>query len=152
MSVRTSDYPPKPLPGALIINLVLAAAIWGIGVALTAQSLPIRDQGPIMPWVAAGALQALLSAAQSNIRVVGLRLDVWGLGLLVLVDVALNMFGLLQVYVPLKGLDEVWLYLGRAFLAGVGTWQCVAAFVVGSLIAVVPEQLVRSALHKGGAA
>ena len=41
MSVRTSDYPPKPLPGHVIVNLVLAAAIWCIGVVLTAQSLPI---------------------------------------------------------------------------------------------------------------
>jgi hypothetical protein len=73
MSVTTRDI-RTPLPGHVVVNIALAAGVWGIGVALTAQSIPpILGLGPYVSWLAAASLQALLSAAQSNIRVVGLR-------------------------------------------------------------------------------
>lgn len=145
MAVRSSNYPPKPLPGHMIINLVLATGVWGIGVALTAQSLPHTEQ-PYLPWLAAIALQLLLSAAQANLKITGITLDTLPLAALFGIDIALNVIGLLMVYTPLSELADVGRYAWRAVTSGVGLWQCGLALCVGFLIATVPEKLLRAAL------
>lgn len=148
MSVTSRDI-RTPLPGHVIINIALAAGVWGIGVALTAQSIPsISGWGPYIPWLLAGLLQLLLSAAQANLKVMGITLDTFPLFLLFLVDIALNTVGLLLVYADLDGLMDVGRYIWRAGTGGPGLWQCLLALGVGGLIATVPEKLLRAALKR----
>jgi hypothetical protein len=147
MAVRSSDYPPKPLPGQAAVNIVLALAVWCAGVYFTQLTIPFgRDT--FAPWLAAFGLQLLLSLAQSNLRVGGISLAGWPFVVFTILDVLINAAGFLFLTGLVDGPADVVRYAVRALLTGVGLWQCGLALLGGALIATAPEQMVREALKQ----
>lgn len=147
----TTHTQARPLPGHTAVNLILALGIWTIGVYFTQATIPIDEEaGPIVPWVLAFIVQALLSMAQSNLRVFGATFDGWPLIVFVLLDVLINAAGLLTLTLDLTSLVDVWRYAVRAVFTGFGLWQCAGALFAGALIAAAPEQMVRVALKQRG--
>jgi hypothetical protein len=147
MSVTSRDI-RRPLPGHKIVSLVLAVGIWAIGAYFTGRALPLgAELGPAAPFLVAIALQALLTLAQSNIRVFGLSGDRWPLVIMVLLDVILNWFGIMIAYVEgVETLGDAGLYVLRGLSTGAGLWQSVASLVIGALIAASPEVMARDAM------
>lgn len=149
MAVRSENYPPKRLPGHALINIGLALAIWAAGCFFTAQVLPLgAELGPFVPFALAVVLQLLLSAAQMNLRTFGLTASRWPFIIMVGLDIAINLAGLLMLYVPgVESLTDAALFVLSAALTGSGLWQCAGGLLVAGLIASAPEQMVRDALN-----
>lgn len=145
----TAHTQVRTLPGHKVVNLVLALAIWSVGVYFTARAFPIGGEfGSAAPIVIAIGIQLLLSAAQSNLRAFGVTMGRWPFVVMTGVDVAINMSGLLISRVEgVNTLSDTGLYLVLALSTGAGLWQCALAFFVAALIAAAPEQMVRDALR-----
>lgn len=147
--MSTTARTNRPLPGHMIISLILAFIVWAIGVILTARSLPIGDElGPAIPVGAAIMLQLLFTLGQSNVRMLGLDSSRWPFIVMIVIDVVLNWAGLLVAFVPgVASLSDAALYVLLAISTGAGLWQCLIAFLVGALIAASPESMIKDALR-----
>lgn len=153
MSVRTSDYPAKRrIDGRKAGSVFIAIIVWASGVAFTRGALPLPPAmdtlGVAAPWVIAIVIQLALSLAQSNVRARGFTLDAWPYWLLVAADIAANAIGLLTVYKVIPDPGAILAYMVVVFTTGQGLWQLVGAGIVGAVVAVLPESLIKDA--KGG--
>lgn len=151
MAVQTSGRPAR-IDGRKAGNIFIAAVVWASGVSFTRSALPLPPStdtlGWLAPWIIAVIIQLALSLAQSNVRAGGLTGGSGAYILLVLVDIAANAVGLLATYGVIVDASAIVAYVTRAATTGAGLWQLVAAGLVGAVVAVLPESLIKDA--RGG--
>lgn len=144
-ATTTRRTPPAHRAG----NLFIALVVWGGGVAFTRQALPLPAGadalGFIAPWALAIVIQLALSLGQTNLRAYGLASGRWPYLILLLLDIGVNAVGLLVTYGMLSTPGAALPYAVRALTSGAGLWELVAAIAAGSIVAMLPESLLRDA-------
>lgn len=121
-------------------NIFIAIVAWLVGFYFTKTILPFKDIGPYLPWVLAFIIQLALSIGQTNMRDGRAH---WPYAALVLVDVGLNLVGLLMQFGLAQTPQGAVFYGVQAVTGGPGLWQVLGSLALAALIAALPEQLIR---------
>lgn len=121
-------------------NIFIALVAWLVGFYFTKTILPFKDIGPYLPWIVAFIIQLALSVGQTNMRDGRAH---WPYVALVLIDVGLNLVGLVMQFGLAENSQSAVSYLLRAATGGPGLWQVLGSLFLAALIAALPEQLIR---------